>query len=73
MTALSSRLPMIRGLAPVAFSLVCATLMIVAAWYKRGAPAGSALHTTLEWFIQLLVVLVIVGISVAGVAAAPGS
>jgi len=60
---------MIKGLAPVAFSLVCGVLMIVTAWYKRGAPAGSAPHSTLECFIQLLVVLVMIGISVAGAAA----
>jgi hypothetical protein len=67
MNALPSRWPLIKGFAPVVFSLVCAALMILAAWWKRGAPAGSPLHTALEWSIQLLVVLVIVGISVAGV------
>ena len=67
MNALPSRWPPIKGFVPVAFSLVCAVLMILAAWWKRGAPDGSPLHTALEWSIQLLVVFVIVGISVAGV------
>ena len=67
MNDLLNRWPLIKGFTPVVFSLVCAALMILAAWWKRGAPAGSPLHTTLEWSIQLLVVLVIVGISVAGV------
>jgi hypothetical protein len=48
------------------FSLVCAVLMILAAWWKRGTPVGSPLHTALEWSIQLLLVLVIIGISVSG-------
>jgi hypothetical protein len=68
MNAMLSRCPLIKGFAPVAFSLICAALMIMAAWWKRSEPAGSALHTALEWSIQLLVVLVIIGISVAGVA-----
>jgi hypothetical protein len=67
MNAMPSRLPLIKGLVPVVFSLGCAALMILAAWWKRGAPAGSTLHSGLEWSIQLLVVLVIIGISVAGV------
>jgi hypothetical protein len=73
MNALSSRWPLIKGFAPVAFSLVCAALMILAAWWKRGEPAGSSLHTALEWSIQLLVVFVIVGISVAGVTSRPST
>jgi hypothetical protein len=44
MNVMPSRLPLIKGFAPVAFSLVCAALMILAAWWKRGAPAGSLLH-----------------------------
>ena len=63
MNAPPRRWPLIKGFTPVVFSLVCAALMILAAWWKRGAPAGSPLHTTLEWSIQLLVVLVIVGLS----------
>jgi hypothetical protein len=66
MNAIPSRWPLLKGFVPVVFSLVCAALMIVAAWWKRGEPAGSTLHATLEWSIQLLVVLVIIGISVAG-------
>jgi hypothetical protein len=57
-----------KAFAPVALSLVCAALMIMAAWWKRNVPAGSQLHTFLEWSIQLFVIFVIVGISVAGVA-----
>ena len=68
MNVLQSRWPVIKAFAPVALSLVCAALMIIAAWGKRSVPAGSQLHTLLEWSIQLLVVLVIVGISVAGLA-----
>jgi hypothetical protein len=43
--------------------------MILAALWKRGAAAGSPLHTALDWSIQFLVVFVIVGISAAGVGA----
>jgi hypothetical protein len=68
MNAMLSRWPLIKGFAPVAFSLICAALMILAAWWKRSEPAGSPRHAALEWSIQLLVVLVIIGISVAGVA-----
>jgi len=68
MNVMPSRWPLIKGFAPVAFSLVCAALMILVASWKRGAPAGGLLHTSLEWSIQLLVVLVIVGVSVAGLA-----
>jgi hypothetical protein len=63
-----SQWPLIKGFALVAFSLACAALMILAAWWKTGAPAGSLLHNSLEWSIQLLMVLVIVGVSVAGLA-----
>jgi hypothetical protein len=73
MNVMPSRLPLIRGFAPVAFSLVCATLMILVAWWKKGVPAGGLLHTSLEWSIQLLVVLVIVGVSAAGLAARQAS
>jgi hypothetical protein len=66
MNPLPGRWPPIKAFAPVAFSVVCAALMILAAWWKRGEPAGSSLHTALEWSVQLLVVLVIVGISAAG-------
>jgi hypothetical protein len=69
MNDLLNRWPLIKGFTPVVFSLVCAALMILAAWWKRSAPAGSPLHATLEWSIQFLVVLVIVGVSVAGVPA----
>ncbi len=68
MNVMPSPWPRIKRFAPVAFSLVCAALMILVAWWKRGAPAGELLHTSLEWSIQLLVVLVIVGVSVAGLA-----
>jgi hypothetical protein len=67
MNALPSRWSLIKGSTPVAFSLACAALMILAAWCKRGVPIGTPGHTALEWLIQLLVILVIVGISVAGV------
>jgi hypothetical protein len=67
MNALSRRRSPIKGFVPVAFSLVCAGLMILAAWWKRSVPAGSPLHTALDWSIQFLVVSVIVGVSVAGV------
>jgi hypothetical protein len=66
MNAIPSRWPPIKEFAPVAFSFVCAALMILVAWWKRSAPAGGLLHTSLEWSIQLLVVLVIVGVSVVG-------
>ncbi len=69
MNVVPSRWPLIKGFAPVAFSLVCAALIILVAWWKRSTPAGGLLHTSLEWSIQLLVVLVIVGVSVAGLAA----
>jgi hypothetical protein len=65
MNAVASRWSLIKALSPVVFSLVCAVLMILAAWWKRGAPVGSPLHTALEWSIQFLVVLMIVGISVS--------
>jgi hypothetical protein len=68
MNVISIRWSLIKGLAPVAFSLVCAALMILVALWKRGAPEGGLLRTSLEWSIQLLVVLVIVGVSVAGLA-----
>jgi hypothetical protein len=68
MNVMPSRWPIINGFAPVAFSLVCAALMILVAWWKRSAPAGGLLHTALEGSIQLLVVLVVVGVSVAGLA-----
>jgi hypothetical protein len=64
MNAQRSRWPLIKDFAPVAFSLVCAALMILAAWWKRSAPAGSSLHTALEWSVELLVVFVSIGISV---------
>jgi hypothetical protein len=73
MNVLPSRWSLIKAFVPVAFSLICAALMILAAWWKRGEPAGSPLHSALEWSIQLLVVLVIVGISVAGVASRPST
>jgi hypothetical protein len=69
MKALRGRCSLMKGFAPIIFSLICAALMILIAWWKRGAPAGSPLQTRLEWAIQLLVVLVIVGISVTGVPA----
>ena len=68
MNVMPCQWPRIKGFAPVAFSLVCAAVMILVAWWKRSAPAGGLLHTSLEWSIQLLVVLVIVGVSVAGLA-----
>jgi hypothetical protein len=68
MNVMPSRWPLIKGFAPVAYSLVCAALMILVAWWKRSAPAGGLPHISLEWSIQLLVVLVIVGVSVAGLA-----
>ena len=43
MNALRRRSLLIKGFAPVIFSLGCTTLMILAAWWKRGAPAGSLL------------------------------
>lgn len=68
MNVMPSRRRVINGFAPVAFSLVCAALMILVASWKRGAPAGGLRHTSLEWSIQFLVVLVIVGVSVVSLA-----
>lgn len=68
MNVMPIRWPLIKGFAPGAFSLVCAALLILVAWWKRSAPAGGLLHTSLEWSIQFLIVLVIVGVSVAGLA-----
>jgi hypothetical protein len=68
MDAMARRWSPIKALSLFVFSLVCAVLMILAAWWKRGTPVGSPLHTALEWSIPLLVVLAIVGISVSGLA-----
>ena len=67
MKAILSRCISLNAAVPVVFSLACAGLMILAAWWKRDLPVGSSLHTTLDWAVQFLVVFVIVGISVAGV------
>ncbi len=67
MNASPSRCHSIEGLVPIVFSLVCAALMILAAFWKRGTPTGTLLRDSLEWTIEFLVSLVMMGICAAGV------